>query len=107
MACPEEVFVITDACGDVSTEAHERAVDRMVAAGAQPITSVQYLLELQCDWTRTETYDLTLDIARQFGGAYGLAVIYVDPAGIPVGQDVRDVGDVVEKFTGDPPGCRG
>ena len=24
-----------------------------------------------------------------------------------VGQDVRDVGDVIEKFTGDPPGCRG
>ena len=71
-----DVFVITDACGDVSTEAHERAVDRMVAAGAQPITSVQYLLELQRDWTRTETYDLTLDIARQFGGAYGLGVIY-------------------------------
>jgi hypothetical protein len=40
----------------------------MVAAGAQPITSVQYLLELQRDWTRTETYELTLDIARQFGG---------------------------------------
>ena len=57
-----EVFVITDACGDVSTEAHERAVDRMLAAGAQTITSVQYLLELQRDWTRTETYDLTLDI---------------------------------------------
>jgi nicotinamidase-related amidase len=63
-----EVFVITDACGDVSTEAHERAVDRMVAAGAQPITSVQYLLELQRDWTRTETYELTLDIARQLRG---------------------------------------
>jgi nicotinamidase-related amidase len=71
-----EVLVITDACGDVSTEAHERAVDRMVAAGAQPITSVQYLLELQRDWTRAETYELTLDISRQYGGAYGLGVMY-------------------------------
>ena len=26
----------------------------------------------------------------------------VDAAGIPVGQDVRGVGDVVEKFTGAP-----
>ena len=28
-----EVFVIADACGDVSTEAHDRAMDRMVQAG--------------------------------------------------------------------------
>jgi hypothetical protein len=28
-------------------------------------------------------------------------------ARILVGQDVRDVGDMVEKFTGTPPGCRG
>jgi nicotinamidase-related amidase len=34
-----EVFVIADACGDISTEAHNRAMDRMVQAGAQPITS--------------------------------------------------------------------
>ncbi len=33
-----EVYVITDACGDVSDEAHERAIDRMVQAGAQPMT---------------------------------------------------------------------
>jgi nicotinamidase-related amidase len=71
-----EIFVVTDACGDVSTEAHERAVDRMVAAGAQPITAVQYLLELQRDWLRTETYEITLDISRKYGGAYGLGVIY-------------------------------
>jgi nicotinamidase-related amidase len=70
------VLVITDACGDVSTEAHERAVDRMVMAGAQPISSVQYLLELQRDWTRVETYEATLDISRQYGGAYGLGVMY-------------------------------
>ncbi|MET0348937.1 MAG: hydrolase, partial [Rhizobacter sp.] len=67
-----EVFVLTDACGDVSTEAHERAVARMVQAGAQPMTALQYLLELQRDWGRAETYDLTTGIARQTAGAYGL-----------------------------------
>ncbi|MEG2631739.1 MAG: isochorismatase family protein, partial [Comamonas sp.] len=41
-----EVFVIADACGDISTEAHNRAMERMVQAGAQPITSLQYLLEM-------------------------------------------------------------
>jgi nicotinamidase-related amidase len=71
-----EVYVITDACGDVSTEAHERAVDRMVQAGVQPLTSLQYLLELQRDWGRAETYDLTTGIAKKWGGAYGLGIIY-------------------------------
>ena len=71
-----EVFVIADACGDVSAEAHNRAMDRMVQAGAQPMTSLQYLLELQRDWARTDTYELTTGIAKQFGGAYGLGIIY-------------------------------
>jgi nicotinamidase-related amidase len=71
-----EVFVIADACGDVSTEAHDRAMDRMVQAGAQPMTSLQYLLELQRDWARTETYDMTTGVAKKFGGAYGLGIIY-------------------------------
>jgi nicotinamidase-related amidase len=71
-----EVYVITDACGDVSDEAHERAVMRMVQAGAVPITSVQYLLELQRDWARAETYDLTTGIAREHAGGYGLGIQY-------------------------------
>jgi nicotinamidase-related amidase len=71
-----EVYVIADACGDVSDEAHERAMDRMVQAGARPITSLQYLLELQRDWARTGTYEMTTSIAKRFGGAYGLGIIY-------------------------------
>jgi nicotinamidase-related amidase len=72
-----EVFVIADACGDVSTEAHERAMDRMVLqAGARPMKALQYLLELQRDWARSETYELTTGIAKNFGGAYGVGVIY-------------------------------
>lgn len=71
-----EVYVITDACGDVSAEAHERAIDRMVQAGARPMTALQYMLDLQRDWARAETYDLTTGIAKRFGGAYGLGIIY-------------------------------
>jgi nicotinamidase-related amidase len=71
-----EVYVIADACGDVSEEAHERAIERMVQAGARPMTSVQYLLELQRDWARAETYDATTGLAKTFGGAYGLGLIY-------------------------------
>jgi nicotinamidase-related amidase len=71
-----EVYVIADACGDVSDEAHERAMERMIQAGARPMTALQYLLELQRDWARAETYELTTGIARKFGGAYGLGIIY-------------------------------
>ncbi|MGJ7484576.1 hydrolase [Variovorax sp. LT2P21] len=71
-----EVYVIADACGDVSTEAHERAIQRMVQAGAQPMTSVQYMLELQRDWARTDTYDMTTGIAKKYAGAYGLGITY-------------------------------
>jgi nicotinamidase-related amidase len=71
-----EVYVIADACGDVSDEAHERAMERMVQAGARPVTALQYLLELQRDWARTETYEMTTGIAKRFGGAYGLGIIY-------------------------------
>jgi len=71
-----EVYVIADACGDVSTEAHERAMQRMVQAGVRPMTSLQYMLELQRDWARTGTYDMTTGIAKKFGGAYGLGIIY-------------------------------
>ena len=71
-----ECYVIADACGDVSTEAHERAMERMVQAGVQPMTSLQYMLELQRDWARTDTYELTTGIAKKFGGAYGLGIIY-------------------------------
>jgi nicotinamidase-related amidase len=71
-----QVYVIADACGDVSTEAHERAMERMVQAGAQPMTSLQYLLELQRDWARAGTYESTTGIARRLGGSYGLGITY-------------------------------
>ncbi|MDE1172889.1 MAG: hydrolase [Parvibaculaceae bacterium] len=71
-----EVYAITDACGDISPEAHERAVERMIQAGVRPMTSLQYLLELQRDWARTATYDLTTGIAKKWGGAYGIGINY-------------------------------
>jgi nicotinamidase-related amidase len=71
-----QVHVIADACGDVSDEAHERAMERMVQAGARPMTSLQYLLELQRDWARGETYDQTVATSIAHGGGYGLGLIY-------------------------------
>ncbi len=71
-----DVYFIADACGDVSVEAHERAVQRMIQLGATPMTSLQYLLELQRDWARGETYAATTDVAIKWAGAYGLGVTY-------------------------------
>ncbi|MCF2446612.1 hydrolase [Dyadobacter sp. CY345] len=71
-----EVYVITDACGDVSNEAHEMAIQRMVMAGATPMNSMQYVLELQRDWARSATYNAVTDLFRDYGGAYGIGIQY-------------------------------
>ena len=71
-----DVYVIVDACGDVTPEAHERAVERMIQFGVKPMTSVQYLLELQRDWARKATYVQVNDLIKKYGGAYGVGVQY-------------------------------
>jgi len=71
-----EAYVLADACGDVTVEAHERALQRMLQSGARPMTSVQYLLELQRDWARGATYNQTVATAVTHGGGYGLGLIY-------------------------------
>ena len=47
-----EVFVVADAIGGVSVAAHESAMQRMVQAGAMPITVLGLACELQRDWGR-------------------------------------------------------
>ena len=71
-----EVYVITDACGGVSDEAHNVAIERMLQAGVQPITATQYVLELQRDWARSETYAAVTSLFKKYGGAYGLGIQY-------------------------------
>ncbi|MBA0053914.1 hydrolase [Streptomyces sp. AJS327] len=72
-----DVYVVADACGGVSTEAHERAIQRLMLAGVAPLTWLQYLLELQRDWARTATSSAVGDIARTHGGTYGLGAEYI------------------------------
>lgn len=71
-----DVYVITDACGDVSKEAHDMAIDRMLQAGVKTMTSIQYLLELQRDWARAETYKAVTDLVKRYGGVYGIGILY-------------------------------
>ncbi|HEX9078076.1 MAG TPA: hydrolase [Desulfuromonadaceae bacterium] len=76
LAAGFEVYVPTDACGDISAEAHDRAVQRMVQAGAVPITSLQFLFELQQDWGRSATYEGCMDILKAHS-PYGIEVRFV------------------------------
>ncbi|TDT94149.1 nicotinamidase-related amidase [Streptomyces sp. 846.5] len=76
LAQGHEVYVVTDACGGVSPQAHEYGVQRMIQGGAIPVTWVQVLLELQRDWARTETYAAVGDVIKEHGGAYGLGMVY-------------------------------
>ena len=71
-----EVYVVTDTSGGTSVDAHERSIDRMVQAGAVPVTWQQVLLEYQRDWSRKETYDAVMDLVREHSGAYGMGVDY-------------------------------
>jgi nicotinamidase-related amidase len=68
-----QVFIAADACGDLSLEAHNRSMDRAVQAGAVPVTSCQYLFELQQDWARTKTYEGAMGILRAHS-PYGIQV---------------------------------
>ena len=71
-----DVYIVTDASGGTSTEAHEMAVERMVQAGAIPVTWQQVMLEWQRDWSRQGTYKAVTGIARQHSGAYGVGIDY-------------------------------
>jgi nicotinamidase-related amidase len=71
-----EVYVVADASGGVSPQAHEHALQRMIGAGAVPVTWIQVLLELQRDWARGETYVPVTEVVKEHGGAYGLGLVY-------------------------------
>lgn len=70
-----EVYIPTDACGDISKEAHERSVQRLIQAGAVPITSLQFVFELQQDWARGETYNGVMEILKAHS-PYGIQVSF-------------------------------
>lgn len=76
MAEGYDVYIVTDASGGTSEEAHEMAVMRMVQAGAIPVTWQQVMLEWQRDWARQETYEAVTGIAKQHSGAYGVGIEY-------------------------------
>lgn len=71
-----EIYFVADASGGTSKEAHDMAVQRMIQAGAVPVTWQQVLLEWQRDWARKETYDGVISIVKEHSGGYGMGVEY-------------------------------
>ncbi|MEL7279153.1 MAG: hydrolase [Pseudomonadota bacterium] len=71
-----EIYMVADASGGTSLEAHTYAMDRMTQAGVIPMTWQQVLLEWQRDWAKRDTYDAVMDIVREHSGAYGMGVDY-------------------------------
>ena len=71
-----EIYMVADASGGTSKEAHDYAMQRMIQAGVVPVTWQQVLLEWQRDWAHRDTYDAVMAIVREHSGAYGMGVDY-------------------------------
>jgi nicotinamidase-related amidase len=71
-----DVYVVTDASGGATPEAHDMAIRRLVAAGAQPITWLGLAGELQRDWARTEHLGDVAQILLDHAGASGSVLMW-------------------------------
>ena len=60
-----EVYPVVDAIGGTSGDAHRAALERVVQAGAQPVTWIPLGGELQRDWGRTETAGTVVELVRR------------------------------------------
>ena len=71
-----EIYMVADASGGTTREAHDYAMQRMIQAGVVPMTWQQVLLEWQRDWARRDTYDAVIGLVMEHSGAYGMGVDY-------------------------------
>jgi len=71
-----EVYIVTDASGGVSVEAHEMAIQRMVMAGCMPITWTVFASELQRDWARTATVPALAQMLNEHMGNIGTSLTW-------------------------------
>ncbi len=88
-----EVFIVVDACGDVTLRTHRLATQALCREGALAITWLQMLLALYHDWVPPEAYDVLFNIAKNHASAYGLEIRYAR----------NRLGKGQTKLTGDKP----
>jgi len=71
-----DVTVITDASGGVSVEAHQVAIQRMIAAGANVMTWLAVMAEWQRDWARLATAGEVTNVMLQHAAGSGIAFLW-------------------------------
>ena len=71
-----EVYIVVDAVGGTSKDAHDAAIRRMEQAGAISISVAQLFCELQRDWSRAETAPGFMDLFIETGGTAGIQFSY-------------------------------
>lgn len=71
-----DVTVITDASGAVSIEAHEVAIQRMIAAGVNMMTWMALAAEWQRDWARADTAVAVNAVVLQHAAGSGIAYLW-------------------------------
>ncbi len=77
-----DVYVLADVSGDVNKMSHEMAIQRLVQAGATPVTWLAVLLEWQRDWGNSATAGAVVQIAKDHGGAWGMGAFYAGAMGV-------------------------
>lgn len=55
LAAGYEVYPVIDAVGGISKVSHESAIQRMLQAGAHPVTAISFGSELMRNWARPES----------------------------------------------------
>lgn len=71
-----DVTVITDASGAVSVEAHEVAIQRMIAGGINMMTWMALAAEWQRDWARAESAMALNEVVIQHSAGSGIAFLW-------------------------------
>src|SRR3546814_6449143 len=74
-----EIYMVADASGGTSKDAHDYSMQRMIQAGVVPVTWQQVLLEWQRDWAHKETYGAVMALVREHSGASGVGEDYAYP----------------------------
>lgn len=73
-----DIYVVADASAGSSKQAHQMAIQRVVQAGAKPVTWQAALLEMQRDWANKDTYQAVMTLIQEHGGTYGIGVEYAN-----------------------------
>lgn len=71
-----EVYVVADICGSSSEEGHRLGLERMIQAGATPVTWIALASELQYDWARQDTYQDVVNVFTEHSGGFGQGIRY-------------------------------